>query len=185
MVELAPGSCRLSTAERFLTVIAGFGTLLNLAITFGGVTNPPSFASGFGDVNVSLRITIVFLLETVLAYGIGFLFSILIGERYGLRDFGPVQIIGGLAIATGSAWVSYFNLIVILLGGAPLTEGKVFGLFILGLLAFFWNAIIGSLHGIERDDYQGHFFSIGFAQVIPWIILYIGMVIDLAGPGVF
>jgi len=80
------------------------------------------------------KIVVVISLETALAYGFGFLY-VRIWEEMDQ----PQAILVAFFVALASAWVSFFNLVFILLSGTPLTHNEAVGLLFLGILAWLWG----------------------------------------------
>ena len=162
----------MDSPYRLFTVIAGIATLVNLVLSLGAWSSLPT--DGIGDMSAVTRIVVVFFLETALPYGFGFLYILVWEELAGAHG-----IVVAVFIATASAWVSYFNLVFILLNGTPLTEGEAVGLFFLGVLAWLWGAVIGGFHAAgttTRVDQM--MFNIGIVQVLPFILIYAGFIAD-------
>ena len=163
----------LSILEKITIGIAGLATLVNLVLSLSVWT--AISVSALSDSTIVTRTVLVLFLETALGYAFGFLFKLALD----LRD-GPVvhSVVGALFIATGFAWISFFDLVFILFGGTVNTDLQFSLLGVLAGVTFLWGAYVGGLHAdnIRRRELMIY---IGSAQIPPFLLLYIAYFIQL------
>lgn len=129
--------------------------------------------------SVSLRITITVILEMSLASFFGYLMCLSIKRFNGSRA-SIITLVSVIAIL--SAWVSFFNIEFVLLGGIAINGIWSFiGLFGLFVIAWLLGSIFIAAHFDQLEcEYQKEFCKVGIPVLIQagaFMLIYIGAVI--------